>query len=111
MKISERVALLRAGYNKEEIAAMIEEEKTAAADPPSPVVESAPPVPDEEVVDPVPAPEVETMFPVWARGLIESVNELKNAVEASNRAAIEQPPEVSTTDAAANALITAYEGR
>lgn len=110
MKISERVALLRAGYNKEEIAAMIEEEKAVAIDPPSPVVESAP-VPDEEVVDPVPVPEVEPMFPAWAKGLMDSVNELKNAVEAANRAAIEQPPEVSPADAAAESLIKAYEGR
>lgn len=111
MKISERVALLRAGYNKEEIAAMIEEEKAVAIEPPSPVVESAPPVPDEEVVDPAPVPEVEQMFPAWAKGLIDSVNELKNAVEATNRAEIEQPSEVSQAEVAASALIKAYEGR
>ena len=107
MKISERVALLRAGYSRDEISAMIEEDKAAEE---RPAEEN-----NEEVAEPTAeqkevTPSESYMFPEWASGLIKSVDELRKSIEASNRAAIEQPEEVSSWDKATAAIISAYNG-
>ena len=49
MKLFDRITLLRAGYSRQEIDAMIEEEKNAPADPP------ADPEPADPPADPAPA--------------------------------------------------------
>lgn len=111
MKISERVALIKAGYNREEIAAMIEEERAQpSAQTHSPVIESTPPTPDEEVTDPAPVPTIAPMFPDWASSLIASVYSLRETIQASNLHGIEQPETATAADVAADALMSVYGG-
>ncbi len=72
MKLSERIALLRAGYSKDEISAMIEEDK--AADP----------VPEQEEAS---APVNDYMKVISA--LANEVKDLKEAVYTQNVAKTE----------------------
>lgn len=94
MKLSERIALLKAGYNKDEIAAMIEEDKA---------------------VDPVPAQE-EASAPVndymkVISALASEVKDLKEAVYTSNvaKTEIQTQPEKKAEDILAE-LFSAPKG-
>lgn len=99
MKIGERVALIRAGYTKDEIAAMVEEEKAMLAAPAQ--QEQTEPAPDEDPNK----PELPTeFFPEWAKALIEKVDGLETAAKSNALKSITQPDEVTAERAGDDAL-------
>lgn len=93
MKLSERIALLKAGYNKDEIAAMIEEDK--AVDP-APAQEESAPVNDYMKV---------------ISALASEVKDLKEAVYTTNvaKTEIQTQPEKKAEDILAE-LFSAPKG-
>lgn len=98
MTISERVALIRAGYTRQDIAAMIEEERNPA---PAPQPEPEPsPEPEPE---PAPRPE-QGDAPAWAAALLNSVQQLTGAIQYQNRLNTEQPEQPDPMDQAVEAL-------
>lgn len=76
MKVSEYIQLLRAGYTKAEIDAIVAEEKN-------------PPQPEPEP-EPQPEPEPENA-PAWATALAQSIEHLQQTVQGINRSKLEQP--------------------
>lgn len=98
MTIAERVALIRAGYTRQDIAAMIEEERNPA---PAPQPEPEPaPQPEPE---PAPQPE-QGDAPAWAAALLNSVQQLTGAIQYQNRLGTEQPEQPDPMDQAVEAL-------
>lgn len=90
MTIAERVALIRAGYTRADIAAMIEEERNPAQAP-QPELEQAPqPEPGDA--------------PAWATALLNSVQQLTGAIQYQNRLGTEQPEQPDPMDQAVEAL-------
>lgn len=87
MKISERIALHKLGYSKEEIAAMIEEEKNADA----PQSE----VPQEETK--TEEPKHNDYSPTGNTAILEAINNLTNAIQASNIKKEAQPEQPEKT--------------
>lgn len=100
MTISERVALIRAGYTRADIAAMIEEERNPA---PAPQPEPAPAPQPEPEPEPAPQPE-QGDAPVWATALLNSVQQLTGAIQYQNRLATEQPEQPDPMGEAVKAL-------
>ena len=85
MRVSEYIQLLRAGYTKAEIDAIVAEEKNP---PPQPEPEPEPqPEPEPE---PQPEPEPENP-PAWAAALAQSIEHLQSTMQAFNRTSLEQP--------------------
>ena len=77
MRVSEYIQLLRAGYTKAEIDAIVAEEK------------NPPPQPEPEP-EPQPEPQPENP-PAWAAALAQSIEHLQSTMQAINRASLEQP--------------------
>lgn len=83
MKVSEYIQLLRAGYTKAEIDAIVAEEKN-----PPPPPDPEPEQPDPEPEQPDPGPE---NAPAWATALASSIEHLQQTVQGMNRSNLEQP--------------------
>ncbi len=83
MKVSEYIQLLRAGYTKAEIDAIVAEEKKPQPDP------EPEPQPDPEP-EPQSDPEPENA-PAWAAALASSIEHLQQTVQGMNRSKLEQP--------------------
>lgn len=94
MKLNERIALLKAGYTKEEISQLIEEDKNAEQ-------------PAEQAAQPVDAPVNDYMGVI--QGLAAEVKALKDAVHAKNiqNAEAQGAPEKSASDILAELFNTA----
>lgn len=105
MKISERVALIKAGYSKDEIAQLVAEEK-ALATVDVPEVKEPDIIPDEDPNK----PELPTdMFPDWAKAFIAEVKELRTEMQQNALRDIEQP-EAQSIDDVANDALKSYLG-
>ena len=106
MTISERVALIRAGYTRQDIAAMIEEERNPAPAPqPEPELAPQPEPEPAPQPEPEPAPQPEQGdAPAWAAALLNSVQQLTGAIQYQNRLNTEQPEQPDPMDQAVEAL-------
>ena len=98
MTISERVALIRAGYTRQDIAAMIEEERN-----PAPAPQPEPELAPQPEPEPAPQPE-QGDAPAWAAALLNSVQQLTGAIQYQNRLNTEQPEQPDPMDQAVEAL-------
>ncbi len=96
MKISERVALIRAGYTRADIEAMIAEEAAPAPEP-----EEQPEPDTTESQEPTPQP---AAAPEWAAALQQSIGQLTQAVQMQNLRNLEQPEQVDSASAADKVL-------
>lgn len=98
MTVLQRIELHKQGYSKEEINALAEDERVAAAQPapePEPVQPAPTPEPEPAPTPaPAPAPQPDT-----AVQLLVAINNLTNALTAQNFISKEQPvakPETAT---------------
>ena len=99
MKVSEYIQLIRAGYTKAEIDAIVAEEK------------NPPPQPDPEP-EPQPDPEPENA-PAWATALAQSIEHLQASIQGMNRSKLEQPDDdpLGAVDKALTAYLQGPEKR
>ena len=107
MKVSEYIQLIRAGYTKAEIDAIVAEEKNP---PPQPDPEPEP-QPDPEP-EPQPDPEPENA-PAWATALAQSIEHLQASIQGMNRSKLEQPDDdpLGAVDKALTAYLQGPEKR
>ncbi len=95
MNLDDVLALVKAGFTREEISQMLQ---------PAPAADPAPSEDPAPVADPAPAPDpapAQEQTPAWAQALSESLAALTKAVQTSNAMHDEQPaaPAQSALDA------------
>ena len=90
MKVSEVIQLIRAGYTKEEIAAMEAQQEPVAAP------ESA--APEAPAPDPAPAPAAAPADPAPNQDLLDAIRTLTAAVQHNNKIMTPQPDNIVPDD-------------
>lgn len=105
MTIAQRIELRRLGYSKDEVNAMIEEEKQQAAQPPVDNPSPADPDPVQEET-PIPEPAAETTQ-AHAAELLTAINNLTLALQGHKLNNTEQPnvPNPETADTIFNNIL------
>lgn len=99
MKLGEYITMLRAGYTKAEIDAIVAAE---AAEPEQPAPDPAA-EPEQSATGVQPEPVSKTV-PEWAVSLTSCVENLTKTIQQVNRDKLEQPPELEPLDRGAEAL-------
>lgn len=99
MNLDDVLALVKAGFTREEISQMMQ----PAADPApaAPAVDPAPAEPAPAPAEPEKPAQEQTIMPAWAQTMSESLAALTKAVQTSNAMHDEQPaaPAQSAVDA------------
>ena len=90
MKVSEVIQLIRAGYTKEEIAAMEAQQEPVAAP------EGA--APEAPAPDPAPAPAAAPADPAPNQDLLDAIRTLTAAVQHNNKILTPQPDNIVPDD-------------